>query len=75
VLRIREIAKRTSVIQDLNPDVNRESVLSKDLFSGRLESSELNESIEDDLTDLPKIYSEAVLYKVVQTIDNQLSQT
>jgi len=35
----------------------------------------LSEGIEDDLTDLPKIFSDAVLYKVVQTIDNQLSQT
>ena len=58
------------MIQDLNPDVNRDSVLSKDLFAGRLQSSELNESIEDDLTDLPRIYSDAVLYKVVQTIDS-----
>ena len=58
------------MIQDLNPDVNRDSVLSKDLFAGRLQSSELNESIEDDLTDLPGIYSDAVLYKVVQTIDS-----
>ena len=58
------------MIQDLNPDVNRDSVLSKDLFAGRLQSSELNESIEDDLTDLPRICSDAVLYKVVQTIDS-----
>lgn len=36
VLTIREVAKRTVVIQDAHPDINRESALSKDLFAGRM---------------------------------------
>ena len=64
-MNIREVAKRTSIIEDTNPEINRESVLSADLFGGRLSHEELNRGVEDDLTDLPKIYSDAVLYKVV----------
>ena len=31
--------------------------------------------MEDDLTDLPDIFSQAVLYKVVHTIEQQLCMT
>ena len=69
VLRIREVAKRTAVISNTNPDINRESVLSKDLFAGRLSQSELNDGLEEDLADIPTLFADAVLYKVVHTID------
>lgn len=65
MINIREIAKRTNVIEDANPEINRDSVLSQDLFGGRLSHEDLNRGVEDDLTELPKIYSDAVLYKVV----------
>ena len=42
VLSIREMAKRTAVIQDINPDINRESALKKDLFAGRMSEEELS---------------------------------
>ena len=75
VMHIREVAK--CMVENPNPENNghRESALSRDLFGGRLSEEELNGGIEDDLADLPNIYSDAVLYKVVQTIDHQLSQT
>lgn len=44
-------------------------MLSKDLFGGRLSEQELNGGVEEDLTDAPHIFSDAVLYKVVHTID------
>ena len=53
------------MIEDTNPEINRDSVLSQDLFGGRLSHEDLNRGVEDDLTELPKIYSDAVLYKVV----------
>ena len=59
------MAKRTTVIEDANPAINRESVLSAELFGGRLSHEELNNNEEDELTDLPKDHSDAVLYKVV----------
>ena len=69
-MQIREVAKITNVIEDSNPHINSESAISKDLFGGRLSQEELNGGgVEEDLTDLPSIFSDAVLYKVVQTID------
>lgn len=69
VLQIREVAKRTNVIENLNPNISRESALSKDLFGGRLTTEELNNGVEDNLMQLPAEYSDAVLYKVVHTIE------
>lgn len=69
VLQIREVAKRTNIIENLNPNISRESTLSKDLFGGRLSAEELNHGVEDNLMQLPAEFSDAVLYKVVQTID------
>ena len=76
VMLIRDVAKAKVVIEDANPYINRESVLSRDLFGGRLSEQEINGGgVEEDLTDAPHIFSDAVLYKVVNTIDTQLSQT
>ena len=75
VLSIREVAKRTNVMQEnqINLSGERDSNLSRDLFGGRLSEEELNGGgIEDDLTDIPNGFSDAVLYRVVQTIDSQL---
>ena len=53
--------------------LNRESNLSRELFAGRLTEQDLNSSgsarVEKDLKEVPHIYSDAVLYKVVHTID------
>ena len=65
VLSIREVAKNTHVLENNLPNVNRETSLSSDLFGGRLSNEDLNPSIEDDLTNLPQLHSDAVLYKVV----------
>ena len=43
--------------------------MSTDLFAGRLSQEELNDDLEEDLADVPSIFAEAVLYKVVQTIE------
>ena len=69
MIHIREVAKAKIVIEDANPYINRESVLSRDLFGGRLSEQEINGGVEEDLTDAPHIFSDAVLYKVVHTID------
>lgn len=81
VLMIREVAKRTMLISDHNPRINREAMMQKGLFSGnRLaegslhEEDELDDPTEEALTDLPQMFSDAVLYKIVEDIDNQLQQ-
>lgn len=74
VMNIREVAKRTNAIGDINPQINSNALSSRDLFNGRLSQEELSgghyDEIEEDLTDLPSVFSDAVLYKVVQTIDS-----
>lgn len=75
-MHIRGVAKVKIEIEDANPYINRDSMLSKDLFAGRLSEQEINGGgVEEDLTDAPHIFSDAVLYKVVHTIDTQLAQT
>ena len=61
VLQIREIAKKTILISDHNPRINRDALISKGLFSNTrfAESADLNEdeeaedATEEALTDLP----------------------
>eukprot|EP00354_Favella_ehrenbergii_P012419 CAMPEP_0170450726 /NCGR_PEP_ID=MMETSP0123-20130129/169_1 /TAXON_ID=182087 /ORGANISM="Favella ehrenbergii, Strain Fehren 1" /LENGTH=81 /DNA_ID=CAMNT_0010712109 /DNA_START=789 /DNA_END=1034 /DNA_ORIENTATION=+ len=66
VLAIREVAKRTAVITDNNVNQVKDSQQSdRELFGGRLNQDELNDDLEEDLTDVPSIFAEAVLYKVV----------
>eukprot|EP00353_Schmidingerella_taraikaensis_P007397 CAMPEP_0185592494 /NCGR_PEP_ID=MMETSP0434-20130131/68102_1 /TAXON_ID=626734 ORGANISM="Favella taraikaensis, Strain Fe Narragansett Bay" /NCGR_SAMPLE_ID=MMETSP0434 /ASSEMBLY_ACC=CAM_ASM_000379 /LENGTH=81 /DNA_ID=CAMNT_0028218329 /DNA_START=778 /DNA_END=1023 /DNA_ORIENTATION=+ len=66
VLAIREVAKRTAVITDTNVNQVKDSQQSdRELFGGRLSQDELNDDLEEDLTDVPSIFAEAVLYKVV----------
>ena len=36
VLQIRDAAKHTQILENANPNINRESLLSTDLFGGRL---------------------------------------
>ena len=83
VLQIREVAKKTILISDHNPRINRDALISKGLFSANryAEGSDLNEdeeaedATEEALTDLPQMFSDAVLYKIVEDIDSQLQQT
>lgn len=79
VLMIREVAKKTMHISDHNPRINREAMMQKGLFSanhfaeGSLhEDDEIGDPTEEALTDLPQMFSDAVLYKIVEDIDNQL---
>ena len=65
-MMVRELANKTQVISDINPNINRVSSLQKDLFSGSRHTIEnLNETISDVLAhDFPKIEAEAVLYRI-----------
>ena len=74
MLRIREVAKRTAVLSNSNPSIN-DSLADRDLFAGRLSQEELNNDIEDDLASVPPEFADAVLYKVVHTIETQMAQT
>ena len=76
---IREVAKKTMHISDHNPRINREAMIQKGLFSanhfaeGSLhEDDEIGDPTEEALTHLPQMFSDAVLYKIVEDIDNQL---
>lgn len=75
VLHIREVAKKTMLIADHNPNINRDTVLSKGLFTERLGNHQLNEdeeaAVEEALNNLPQMFSDAVLYKAVQNIHHE----
>jgi len=83
VLQIREIAKKTILISDHNPRINRDALISKGLLSTQryAESAMLNDEEEEQdateqaLTDLPQMFSDAVLYKIVEDIDQQLQRS
>merc|ERR1712083_60403 len=72
VLQIREVAKKTMLIADHNPNINRDAVLDKGLFTERLRREELNEdeetAIEEALSNVPQMFSDAVLYKAAQNM-------
>ena len=56
VLQIRETAKKTILISDHNPEINRDAVLSKGLFTDRLGSYYKKDeqiSAEDAMANLP----------------------
>ena len=74
---IRDVAKRTSVVHgdSGNPNLAKDSMSERELFAGRLSQEELNDDLEEDLADVPSIFAEAVLYKVVQTIESQMNQS
>ena len=65
VVMIRELAKRTQVISDINPNINRETALERDLFhTSRQTVEHLNETLTDaQQLDIPTIEAEAVLYR------------
>ena len=69
MLQIREVAKKTMLIADHNPHINRDLIQSKGLFNG-LSQQRLNEdeeaAVEEALGDVPSLFSDAVLYKAVQ---------
>ena len=75
MLQIREVAKKTMLIADHNPNINREAVLDKGLFTERLLKEEVNEdeeaAIEEALTSVPQIFSDAVLYKAVKSMHHE----
>ncbi len=73
MLKIREVAKRTGVLSNANPSINGDSLADKDLFAGSLSQEELNDDLEEDLTSIPSEFADAVLYKVVHTIENQMA--
>ena len=48
IAAVREMANMTQVISDMNPQVNRDTALSRDLFyTGRRTIDELNETLND----------------------------
>ena len=56
VLQIREVAKKTMLISDHNPEINRDALLNKGLFTDRLSSQPLNheeEAVMDAMNNLP----------------------
>lgn len=66
------------MISDHNPEINRDTVLNKGLFTDRLGNSVLNNEDEiagDAMANLPKMFSDAVLYRVVKNMDNQLKKS
>lgn len=65
-MTVREMVKKTHLISDINPNINRETALERDLFSqSRLTIENLNQTLTDGVAiDLPKLESEAVLFRV-----------
>ena len=63
---VRELAKKTHLISDINPRINRETALERDLFhTSRMTIENLNETLTDGVAiDIPTLESEAVLYKI-----------
>ena len=79
VLSIREVAKLTvSEQQDSHHNAigagKSSRASERELFGGRLSHEEQNDELEEDLADVPSIFGEAVLYKVVQTIEAQMNR-
>jgi hypothetical protein len=63
-MMVREVAKRTQIISDFNPRINRQTALERDLFiSGRVSLPSLNDSVNNELN-LPEINANAVLYTI-----------
>ena len=67
---VREMAKRTAVISDINPKINKETNLERDLFqnpNSRRTIEQLNETLTDAIPlDIPAIEAEASLYRIEQ---------
>ena len=63
---VRELAKRTHLISDINPGINRETALERDLFhTSRMTIENLNETLTDGVAiDMPTLESEAVLFRI-----------
>ena len=63
---VRDLAKRTHLISDINPKINRETALERDLFhTSRLTIENLNETLTHGIAiDMGMLESEAVLYKI-----------
>lgn len=67
VLKIREVANKTAVLLNANPDINGESLVGRDLFEGRLSQDEINDGPPQDLSFVQSEIADAVLYKVVKS--------
>ena len=65
---VREMAKRTAVISDINPHLNKDTMLEREIFQNSRRSIEhLNETITDAIPmDIPAIEAEAALYRIEQ---------
>ena len=63
---VREITKRTQVISDMNPCINKEMALERDLFRmSRRTVDKLNETLLEAVPlDIPQIEAEACLFKI-----------
>mmetsp|Transcript_5395 Transcript_5395/g.6663 ORF Transcript_5395/g.6663 Transcript_5395/m.6663 type:complete len:105 (+) Transcript_5395:953-1267(+) len=63
---VREMAKQTQVISDINPNINKETALQRDLFhTSRRTIEQLNETLTDAVPlDIPAIEAEAALYRI-----------
>lgn len=64
VLKIRDFANKTAVLQNANPRINGESLIDRDLFEGRISQDEINEGPPQDLSFVRGEIADAVLYKV-----------
>lgn len=50
VMMVRELAKKTHLISDINPNINRETALERDLFhTSRMTIENLNETLTDGI--------------------------
>ena len=65
-MTIRELAKRTHLISDINPNINKETALERDLFhTSRMTVENLNETLTDGIAiDVHMIEAEAYLFKI-----------
>ena len=67
------MAKRTAVISDINPNINKETALERDLFqnNSRRTVEQLNETLTDAIPlDIPAIEAEAALYRIEQSFSS-----
>ena len=64
------MAKRTQIISDINPQLNRETALTRDLFVTKTNSMDLlNQTLSDALPlDVATIKAESCLYRIERDI-------
>lgn len=67
VLKIREVANQTAILQNANPNINAESMIGRDLFEGRFSQDKINDGPPQDLSFVDGEFADTVLYKVVES--------